>query len=80
MPFCVPMIWRQQEDHATDCYFCLTKFSGFSGRSRNKIKYANIKSVSKTVPRISDMETPTPPSAPNVGEDYVSTTMEPFTP
>ena len=19
MPFCVPMIWRQQEDHATDC-------------------------------------------------------------
>jgi len=47
--------------------------SEFSGRSRNKIKYANVKSVSKTVPRASDMETPITPSAPNVGEDYVST-------
>ena len=25
------------------------------------------------LPRTSDIETPTPPSAPNVGEDYVST-------
>ena len=56
-----------------DYYFCLTKLSGFSGRSRNKIKYANVKSVSKTVPRTSDMETPTPSSAPNVSEDYERT-------
>ena len=50
MPFVEPVIWREQQDHLTDCYFCLTKLKGFSIKIRHQIEYANVKSVSKTVP------------------------------
>jgi len=23
MPFVVPIVWREQSDHVTDCYFCM---------------------------------------------------------
>jgi len=25
MPFAAPMVWREQSEHVTGCYFCMTK-------------------------------------------------------
>jgi len=43
--FSVPMIWNEQQDHVTDCYFCLTKVTGFSTKNKKKIEYANVESA-----------------------------------
>ena len=60
MPFAVPMIWREQKDHITDCYFCITDISGFSTKNkRNKI-YPNLASAMRPVNHTDSLEIPTP--------------------
>src|SRR6218665_4012448 len=49
MPFAVPMVWREQRDHVTDCYFCLTNVSGFSSKNKKAIEYPNLSSAMRPV-------------------------------
>ena len=49
MKFGVPMIWREQTCHLTDCYFCLTNVSRVTKKTKHKINYPNIVSVSRPV-------------------------------
>ena len=37
MPFSVPTVWREQSDHVTGCYFCMTNMKGFSRKNKSKI-------------------------------------------
>ena len=30
LPFGIPMVWREQQNHHDDCYFCLTNIKGFN--------------------------------------------------
>ena len=60
MPFAIPMIWREQKDHVTDCYFCLTKVSGFSSKSRQSIVYPNLQSAMRPVPHDPSLPIPVP--------------------
>ena len=45
MRFAVPMVRREQKDHLTDCYFCLTKICGHNSKSKHTLVYPNIPSA-----------------------------------
>jgi hypothetical protein len=62
MPFGIPMIWREPTNHATDCYFCMTKISGFSKKNKKKIIYPSPPSAMRPVPHSDDVPIPTPPA------------------
>ena len=74
MPFAVPMIWREPKDHITDCYFCLTKISGFSSKNRNGIIYPNLDSAIRPVPHSESLPVPTRLPGDEVDEDENNTT------
>ena len=58
----VPMVWREQKDHYTDCYFCLTKISGVSFKHRKSIQYPNLPSAMRPVPHDANLPRPKPPA------------------
>jgi hypothetical protein len=62
MPFAVPMVWREQKDHHSDCYFCLTKISGVSFKQRKSIEYPNLPSAMRPVPHGDNLPVPKPPA------------------
>lgn len=62
MPFAIPMIWREQNNHVTDCYFCMTNVTGFSSKNRKSIEYPNLASAMRPVPHDESLPVPTPPS------------------
>ena len=67
MGFAVPMIWREQRDHITDWYFCLTKTKSYNQRNRKKILYPNLPSAIRPVPHSADLPVPiTPPFLPEL--------------
>lgn len=41
------MIWKNQSDHITDCYFCLTDVLGFNTKNKNKIIYPDVQSANR---------------------------------
>ena len=52
MLFAVPMVWREQTNHAIDCYFCLTtnkEKPTFLRKNKYKIVYPNYTSALKPV-------------------------------
>jgi hypothetical protein len=63
MPFAVPMIWREQNDHHSDCYFCMTNVSGYCKKNKSKIVYPDCRSALKPVLHGSDYPVPIPPSS-----------------
>ena len=51
MKFIVPMVWREQIDHVTDCYFCLFNLQGkrYKKSFKNSLVYPNIKSAIRPI-------------------------------
>jgi hypothetical protein len=49
LPFAVLLVWREQKDHLTDCYRCLTKIAGHNSKSKHTIIYPNIPSALRPV-------------------------------
>ncbi|UYV65551.1 hypothetical protein LAZ67_3004671 [Cordylochernes scorpioides] len=61
MPFVVPMIWREPKDHSSDCYFCLTKTTGITSKSRHTVEYPDLPSAMRPVPHSDILPVPQPP-------------------
>ena len=62
MPFAVPIIWRESTNHANDCYFCLTKVSGYSKRIKSRIVCPDCPSALRSVTHSHELiPIPTPP-------------------
>ena len=52
LPFVTPMVWHRQIYHKPEyCYFCQTNIVGHHYKTRNRIQYATVLTISKPVPR-----------------------------
>jgi hypothetical protein len=63
MPFAIPMVWREPQDHVRDCYFCLTKVRGVSYKKRKSIIYPSLPSAIRPVLHDESLPIPPAPSA-----------------
>ena len=66
MPFAVPMVWREPTDHVSNCYFCMTKVTGFSHKSKGSITYPDIPSAIRPVKHSEHLPVPQPPECKDV--------------
>jgi hypothetical protein len=62
MPFAVPMVWRKRKDHATNCYFCITKIKGILRKFKKSVKYPNIPSAIRPISHSKQLPVPVPPT------------------
>lgn len=63
MKFGIPMIWREQQNHFDDCYFCLVKIVGIN---RNKWTYPDAPSARRPVSHSESVPVPTYHTLPDV--------------
>lgn len=63
LAFCVPMVWREQKNHHSDCYFCMTKVAGYSKKNKSQIVYPDCESALKPVPHDVENPVPIPPAS-----------------
>ena len=62
MPFAIQMVWREQSDHVTDCYFCMTNIRGFFRKKKSKISSPVCKSAIKLLFHDPGLRIPQPPT------------------
>jgi hypothetical protein len=56
-----PMMWRDPQEHLTDCYFCTTQIKGISSKFKHTVKYPNLPFAVKPVPHSENLPIPHPP-------------------
>ncbi|KAL4709154.1 hypothetical protein ACJJTC_008082 [Scirpophaga incertulas] len=52
------MIWREQKNHTTDCYFCSIDVKGFNTKNKKKISYPSPDSAIRSVSHSSEISVP----------------------
>jgi len=62
MFFAIPVVWRDHMDHVSDCYFCLTRITGVTAKSRHTVRYPNLPSAMRPVPHSTELPVPKPPT------------------
>ena len=53
--FAIPMVWREQKDHYSDCYFCRIKTKGINRKNRNLLTYPSLDSAIRPVPHSEEL-------------------------
>ena len=64
LPFAIPMIWREQRDHGSDCYFCAFSVKGVSDRNRKRLPYPSLQSAIRPILHSPELPVPAPPTSP----------------
>ena len=72
LPFGIPMTWREQQNHVSDCYFCLVNTKGIGKKSRSQIIYPNIPSAIRPIPHSNELPVPVFTCLPYDHEDCIS--------
>ena len=60
MPFAVPIVWREDKDHVTDCYFCITNLQGINHKNKHCVQCPDVPSAIKPVLHGPDLPVPVP--------------------
>jgi len=61
LPFGIPMIWREQRDHLSDCYFCAFSLTGIQARGKKNLPYPSLDSAIRPVAHSHELPIPMPP-------------------
>jgi hypothetical protein len=63
MPFAIPMVWRDQTNHISDCYFCRVPplRQGSLKKKKWALSYPNTPSATRPVPHGEGLPVPEPP-------------------
>ncbi|CAN2391775.1 hypothetical protein PRIEUP_LOCUS1815 [Pristimantis euphronides] len=75
MTFAVPMVWHEQKNHLSDCYFGMTTIAGYSTRNTSKIVYPDCESALTPVPP--DVENPVAAAPPAAGRSMDTDASDP---
>ena len=52
------MIWREQINYISDCYFCMTNVQGFSKKNKHNFQYPNLASTIRPVSHCPEVPIP----------------------
>ena len=52
MPFAIPMVWREGNDHITDCYFCMINLKEINCKNKHHVQYFDVPSVIRPIPNM----------------------------
>ena len=62
MPFVIPRIWREPQNHTDDCYFCMVNILKYRKvKGRKALTYSNIPSSIAPVSHNESLPVPSPP-------------------
>ena len=53
------MVWRQPQNHRSDCYFCAAKTTGLTSKTRSSVDYPSLPSAIQPVPHSDELPIPT---------------------
>ncbi len=58
MQFGIPMVWREQSNHVSDCYFCAINLTGINRNNRHTLTYPDLESARRPVPHSEEIPVP----------------------
>ncbi|ESO04311.1 hypothetical protein HELRODRAFT_172670 [Helobdella robusta] len=58
LKFGIPMVWREQRNHDTDCYFCSIDLTGINRKNRSSLEYPDLQSARRPVAHCDDIPVP----------------------
>jgi hypothetical protein len=76
VPFAVPVVWTEQQDHLTDCQLCFTKMGGNNSKATRNVVYPSIPSTLRPVEHDDSLPIPKPPQQSTVHEEERTSTSQ----